>query len=123
MRTSGAAVEIRPVAWQPGLAIRRCRPVRCRRINDAHLRVLDHRNRFYRTRVRKAQEHNVCGIEKFLPLGRIMPLIFIDPQELEILPLSDPFVDFKTGRSALSVNINLCLHPALLPPGIFVRPG
>ena len=83
------------MAWQPGLARRLVvrmasfwaadsseKPyvqagvgaVRGGGVDDPHVGVVDQGDRFHRSGVRQAQEHQVSGVEQLFPFRRILPL-------------------------------------------------
>ena len=97
---------------QLGKAIRpgRIGAVRRGGVDDPHVGVVDQGDRFHRSGVRQAQEHQVSGVEQLFPFRRILPLGWVDGQQGDVLPIAQPLVDLQAGGTRLAVNVNGRFH-------------
>ena len=83
-------------------------PVGSGGIDHPHVGVVDQGDRLARAVVRQAQEDDVRGVQETAALLVVVPLVLIDPQQLQIISGSDPVVDLQAGRPALPVNVYPC---------------
>ena len=51
-----------------------------------------------------------AGVEEFLSLIEVVPLVLIYAEQFKIRSLSDPLIDLESCCARLAVNIHLCLH-------------
>ena len=89
------------------------RPVCRRRIDHAHVRIINEGNRFSGTFIRQTEKYDICAVEILLPLIRIVPELLRNPQQFEILALTDTVIDLKSRRATLTIDINFRLHDFL----------
>ena len=129
--TSGRISRMKPVAWQPGLAMRLlvAQPlalvwrelgqaedpagaVRCAVLASMRqvLRVRHQRDRLARRRVGQAQERDVGRVQQTCALGRVLAQLGRDAQHLDVVALREVFVDAQAGRAFLAVDENAVLH-------------
>ena len=83
-------------------------------VDDAGRRILHHAYRLPGSVVRQAQKHQVRFVEEFLPLRRVLALILVDEQQLNVRPGRQTIVNLEAGGALLAVNIYLGFHGASL---------
>ena len=95
-RWSGASSG-RPKAQPAGGAVRGAG------VDQAGRRVGDERGRFARRRVGQAQEGDIGGVEQARAFGRVLALVGVDAQHLDVA-LREILVDAQAGRAFLAVD-------------------
>ena len=81
-----------------------------RGIDDAGGRICHQRHRLPSGCVRQAKKDQVRRVHQLLPLHRVLPLVFVNEQQGNIVPGADPVVDLQAGGALFSVNIYDRLH-------------
>jgi hypothetical protein len=91
-------------------------------VDEAGAVVVDHEGRLARSRVGQAQEGHVGGVQQARALGRVLALVGIDLQHLDVAAGREVFVNAQARRAFLAVNKHSVSHRVILaatgpPPG------
>ena len=73
--------------------------------------VLQQRDRLHRRRVGQAEEHQVGRVEELFPLLRVLALVLVDEQQLDVVPLPQALVNLEAGGALLAVDVDFRPHP------------
>ena len=88
----------------------RQRPVGGARVDDAGHRIGDQRDGLAGRRIRQAQERHVGRIEQPRTLRRILALVRVDAQQLDVRAATEELVDLQAGRTFLAIHENFVCH-------------
>ena len=88
----------------------RRRPVSGGSVNDAGGGTLDEAHRLHGRRVRQAQKHDIHPVHQLFPLRRVLPLILVNEEKVDVAPGGKPVVDLKAGGALLAVDVYLWSH-------------
>ena len=95
----------------------RCRTIRRRGVDHAHLRVGDQRHRFARRVVRQAEDHGVDAVQELGAGVAVLAANWIDRHQRNVAPRGQPLADLQARRSCLAVDEHLCRSHGLSPNG------
>jgi hypothetical protein len=84
--------------------------VRSAGVDQAGARVVNHGRRLARGGIRQAQKGHVGGVEQAGPLGRVLAVLGIDAQQLDVAATRQVFVDAQAGGALLPVDVDLECH-------------
>ena len=85
-------------------------------VNHTGVGVLDQAHRLHGGGVGQAEEHQIGLVDQPLSLCQVFPLVGIDGEQFNIVPLRQPLVDLQAGGALLAVDVDLGLIHAPGPP-------
>ena len=104
--TSGRSSAMKAVEWQFGNAESPAGrdAVRGAGVDDAGVGVGHEGHRLAGRRVGQAQEGHVGGVQQACALGRVLALVGVDLQHLDVTARGQVLVDAQAGRAFLAVD-------------------
>ena len=92
----------------------RRRPVGGGGVDDPGVGALRQGHRLHGRRIRQAEEHDVRCRHQLFPLRRVLPLVLVDQQQVDIAPRCQPVVDLQARGAVFSVDVDFGFH--ITPP-------